>query len=111
MNRVFIALDLPDDPKQAILAAQKKLSTFDWPVRWEPIEKLHITLRFLGNITEKELAKVQEIVVYESEETIAFQLNINGYILFPCVKSPRVICLRLEKILYYIHSKGRLLMY
>lgn len=92
-HRVFIAIDLPDDLKELIVQAQDKMNKFNWPVRWEPIEKLHITLRFLGNITNEDIAIVQDIVHAEIQKTQAFPLTLDGYVFFPTSKYPTVLCL------------------
>ena len=93
-HRVFIAIDLPDDLKELIVQAQDELNKLDWPVRWEPAEKLHITLRFLGNITNEDIVIVQDIVHSEIQKTQGFPLTCDGYVLFPTRKYPTVLCLR-----------------
>ena len=60
-HRVFIGLSVPRNIITDIQSLQLKLGKFDWPVVWEPEEKLHITLRFLGDITDNQLERVKEI--------------------------------------------------
>lgn len=59
-KRIFIAINLPDEIKQRLLEFQRRWSGL--PVRWIKKENLHLTLNFLGYISEKDLNKVAESV-------------------------------------------------
>ena len=52
-NRLFIALNIPYSVRELLIKTTSDYFGKDSPFRWEPIEKLHITLKFLGG-TEKE---------------------------------------------------------
>ena len=52
MIRTFIAIPLPDDIKETLLATIEKLKGKNRGVKWVRSEALHITLKFLGNIPE-----------------------------------------------------------
>ncbi len=60
MTRLFVALNIPEEIKKQIIILRNSIlpNTFDY--RWEPEKKLHITLKFIGNV-EDEL--VQSIAV------------------------------------------------
>ncbi|MBU0598326.1 RNA 2',3'-cyclic phosphodiesterase [Patescibacteria group bacterium] len=96
-KRIFVAINLPDDLKRNIVALQNKLQKFDWPVRWEDEDKLHITLRFLGSITEQNISQINEIVSRAINNFKTFTLKINNFIAFPSFKFPRVICLNIKE--------------
>jgi RNA 2',3'-cyclic 3'-phosphodiesterase len=49
-QRLFIALDPPDDLRQEIVDLQSRLDQLRLPLRFEPAEKLHLTLNFLGEV-------------------------------------------------------------
>ena len=51
-RRIFIAINLPEDIKRELAAYDQKWS--DLPVRWTEKENLHITLEFLGYLTDEE---------------------------------------------------------
>ncbi len=48
--RVFIAVDLDEAVRREIAKLLKTLKKKHWPVAWEEIKKLHITLVFLGDL-------------------------------------------------------------
>lgn len=71
MNRYFIALEIPEDILDEIISVRKDLYD-DYDVRWEKKEKLHITLKFLGDV---EYDKVEDVLsgmkkVFGAEEKI-----------------------------------------
>ncbi len=55
-HRIFIAINLPGDVKKFLAGFQKKWP--DLPAKWTPEENLHITLLFLGDLTDVELGQV-----------------------------------------------------
>ena len=96
-HRIFIAINLPEDFKKEIVAVQNKLKKFDWPVRWTIADNIHLTLRFLGSITEQEIEQVKSIIEQAVNKSKQFSLQINNFIAFPNLKFPRVICLNVEE--------------
>lgn len=69
-HRIFIAINLPSDVKKVLSGYEKKWSRSqndrgssiesgpDLPVKWTSAENLHITLVFLGDLTDIELGEV-----------------------------------------------------
>jgi 2'-5' RNA ligase len=55
--RVFIAIDLPEEIKQEVEKIQNKLLGFDG--KKTEIENLHLTLKFLGELSTGEVEKVR----------------------------------------------------
>jgi len=105
-HRIFIAINLPEDLKKEIVPVQKKLKKFDWPVRWTATDNIHLTLRFLGSITDQEIEQVKGIIEQAVKKTKLFLLQISNFVAFPNLKVPRVICLSVEEseTLYNLHS-------
>lgn len=105
-RRIFIAINLPEDLKEEIIAVQRKLKKFDWPVRWIVTDNIHLTLRFLGSITNQEIEQVKSIVQQATNKARPFSLQINNFIAFPNLKMPRVICLNVEenKVLFNLQA-------
>lgn len=58
-HRIFIAINLPGEIKQKIIAWQK--AHWDLPMHWTRPESLHITVVFFGYVEEEELARLLEI--------------------------------------------------
>jgi len=55
-HRIFIAINLPEEIKTTLSNYQIKWP--DLPCRWVKKENLHITLAFLGYLTDEELVRV-----------------------------------------------------
>ena len=96
MRRIFIAINLPGEIKQEIVELQKKLKKFDWPVRWSVIDNFHLTLRFIGSMTDQEVEELKNIVEPSVKGISPFTLNLNGFIVLPSFEAPRVIGLSLK---------------
>ncbi len=70
-HRVFIAINLSNDIKKSLVKSQKQIQemfSFDdeevgsKAIKWTKEDNLHITLEFLGYITDQEVADICEIV-------------------------------------------------
>jgi 2'-5' RNA ligase len=84
-QRLFIALS----PPAPVLAAVATLRTPLRHVRWTPVEQLHVTLRFLGDITpDVKDALVDRLATVRVEP---FILPLEGVGAFPQKGAPRVL--------------------
>lgn len=90
-RRIFIALMVPKSVQDEVAQLQQKLQKFDWPVRWEPLEKIHLTLRFLGQLDDHTVQQVLTIVQDIARSSKQFKLTFQGFIVLPSFEVPRVI--------------------
>lgn len=62
MPRLFISINLPDEVKSKLSKLQQQLKKqFDFlPVKWEDINKLHLTLFFIGETEEANIKIIQD---------------------------------------------------
>ena len=56
--RVFIAIEIPEKIKKEIIRIQKQLPEFKGKLTEE--ENLHLTLKFLGEVDEKDIEKIRK---------------------------------------------------
>jgi 2'-5' RNA ligase len=89
-DRCFVAVDI-DDPslKAAFVRAQGVLLATGADVKAVEDENIHITLKFLGEITEVRTAQVADLI-----RGIAFKpftLNFHGVGVFPAPSRPSVV--------------------
>lgn len=61
-HRTFLAVPIPPEVGAKVASLQLELERLKLPVRWEPAEKLHITLNFLGSIDDDKLSEVQRVI-------------------------------------------------
>ena len=88
-HRVFIAINLPDHAKDELLAYQEKWP--ELPARWTSKENLHLTLAFLGNRSDQELAKVCDVMKQIGERHNPFPVEFTKITYGPPGKMPRMI--------------------
>ncbi len=55
MIRLFIALNIPEEIKKEIITLRNSAVSNPENYRWEKTEKLHLTLKFIGEIDESKL--------------------------------------------------------
>lgn len=96
-HRVFIAINLPEKIKQALVDYQKKWP--ELPIRWTKKDNLHITLEFLGYLTDEEVAKTCQETREMALKHTPFTINLNKICYGPPKKMPpRMIWAMGEKI-------------
>lgn len=94
--RVFFAIDLSQDVKEAIgdfICTLKKKSRSKG-IRWSRPENLHITLQFLAEVKSEHLpALIENVKARLAVASQASTLSFDKLILFPTPFRPRVIVL------------------
>ena len=85
-HRIFIAINLPEDAKKKLVEYQDKWP--DLPVRWTKKENLHITLIFLGYLSDEELLDVIETTKKTADNNSVFSINLNKVCYGPPKKMP-----------------------
>lgn len=92
-KRIFVAVDISEEARRKVADYVETLRN-KFPhlrVGWEKPEKLHITLKFLGDIDEMQLEKLKEIVEKIALETSSFQFQLENTGIFRSAKNPRVL--------------------
>ncbi len=109
--RSFLALKLNLSVVERLAETQKQLRTFcrdaEMQVRWVPPPNIHVTMRFLGNVTEPMAYAVKDMLEPIITRTEGFELEMVGLGAFPDVTHPRVIWAgfgRGSEVLTELHS-------
>jgi 2'-5' RNA ligase len=71
MIRLFVALALPDDVAQSLSMLQSGVPGARWSMR----EQLHLTLRFIGEVDERDATDIDETLAAISAPRFALQLK------------------------------------
>jgi 2'-5' RNA ligase len=93
--RSFLAIELPKPILRKIEEVQADLRSAHADVRWVNPEKIHLTLKFFGNIEESRIDSIFKSIEEPVRSTLPFSLKVRGVGAFPSTKSPRVIWLGL----------------
>lgn len=89
--RVFIALDGTETARARIMDIQRTLKQSVKEVRWEPPEKLHMTLRFLGETSAAGIPLLSEALHAALSNQPALTLRYATIGAFPSLEHPRVL--------------------
>lgn len=90
-SRVFIAINLDSDVWQRLSDIQGKLRKCGADVRWVAPENIHLTLRFLGYVSDANLRDVFEASKNSISGILPFEIFLSEIGAFPDLKRPRVI--------------------
>lgn len=94
--RTFVAVELAPSVQQALDSVQRKLRQEGVPVRWVAPEKIHLTLKFLGEIPLQQAKAVGDAAARVAVESQPFDLEAVGVGVFPNERRPRVIWVGVE---------------
>ena len=90
--RSFIAIELPDEVKQALVQLQAQLKTGKQPpVKWVDPYSVHLTLKFLGNIAVAKTGEITAAIEKAAQGMSPFQLEVKELGVFPNFKRVRVV--------------------
>lgn len=90
-HRIFIAINLPENVKKHLIHFQKKWWRSDVPCSWTKSENLHITLVFLGYLTDTELIEVCKITKQVASKHNSFSIELNKILYAPPQKPIKMI--------------------
>lgn len=91
MTRAFIALKLPAQVIAALSDLQSALKKQGLKLRWVQPANIHLTLKFLGDVSAEQLQAVKSVIQELSGSQTAFTLESKGLGVFPSVKKARVL--------------------
>lgn len=96
--RAFIAIELTDVIGQHLagLAADLKARVPSGTVRWVDPEGIHLTLKFLGEVSAGQTAAIRDVMQTVVANRPAFEVRVRGLGCFPNVSSPRVVWVGVE---------------
>ena len=91
MIRSFLAIEVPVPVLKRIEKIQEDLKSSDPDVRWVSPDKIHLTLKFFGNIEESQTDSIMSAIAKPVQSTQPFQVKVRGTGAFPNPKNPRVL--------------------
>lgn len=87
--RAFIAIDLPEPIRTALRQQQAKFHAICPDGRWTRPEGIHLTLKFLGEISGEQVPQVTD-ALKELGRLAPFPVEVKGFGFFPDFRRPRV---------------------
>lgn len=94
--RTFIAVELPSSLQSKLGQLQEDLRKSNADVSWVKPENIHITLKFLGNITAEKIEELKKALDKIAGSSSSFSLKAKGIGVFPKPSFPRVVWVGIE---------------
>lgn len=96
--RLFIAIKLPptlqNDVARLVLPLHEQINKRT--VKWVPVENLHLTLRFLGDVPKPQIPELKAAMQHAIATHVAFSLSFTRLGFFASKRKPRVLWLGLQ---------------
>lgn len=89
--RAFLALDLPLEQREALFAVASRLKRAGARVSWVTPDRMHLTLRFLGEVAPDALEQLGDDLAPVYARQDPFPLTLAHIGAFPNVRAPRVV--------------------
>jgi RNA 2',3'-cyclic 3'-phosphodiesterase len=86
--RIFIALDIPEEIRTALSKYMERARSLVPEARWARVEGLHVTLKFVGEVSDARLAEMKTALT--SVKTEPFDVRFTGAGFFPNANAARV---------------------
>ena len=95
--RTFIAIELSPEIKESLARIQSHLKYSGADVKWVETDNIHLTLKFLGDITEENCGKIRSILDEIGRSVKPFEMSVKDIGAFPNIDYPRIIWVGLDK--------------
>jgi RNA 2',3'-cyclic 3'-phosphodiesterase len=95
--RLFVAIELGQGTREALGVAVAPLRADAPELAWVPNEKLHLTMKFLGDVPDERLPAVVGMVDGVARAHRAFSMELGGLGAFPNFRLARVVWLGVEQ--------------
>jgi 2'-5' RNA ligase len=94
--RTFIAIELPEDVRQQLDQIEHEIQARAGDmarkaVRWVPASNMHLTLKFLGEVSTGNVQSLARMVQGEAARHAPFTFTVGDLGAFPNIRRPRVI--------------------
>src|SRR5205085_1531736 len=89
--RTFIGVDIGEGIRHAAGALQRQFAATGAAVNWTAPANFHITLQFLGDVDDRDLAGVCRAVAATAAGEPPFRLGVSGLGAFPTSRRPKIL--------------------
>ncbi len=81
--RLFIAVELADEVRAALVDVQNSLRQWSRAVKWVEGPQLHMTVKFLGDAVDAQVAEISEALAAATHGVDSFDMRLDGAGCFP----------------------------
>lgn len=90
-TRTFLAVDIGEAIRRQAQAVQAELAATGANVKWVDPKSFHITLHFLGELDDRDLAQVCKVAMKAAAKVEPFRVSIAGLGAFPNERRPKIL--------------------
>lgn len=96
--RAFIAIEMSPEIQRGLgqVSDQLRAELKDAPVRWVRAENIHLTLKFLGDVSVGNLEILQKMLAAEVSGHAPFEISVGEIGAFPNTRRPRVLWIKVQ---------------
>lgn len=94
--RAFIAVEIDEQLKQKISKLISNLKKSGADAKWITENQMHITLKFLGNISKDKIGEISDALSIVSSDFKSFKITFSKIGAFPNLDHPRIIWLGID---------------
>ncbi len=102
--RLFIAFDTPAPVKSRAQEIIHTLRTANADVSWERDEKMHCTLKFLGDTDSDRISEIHACLDHVSASHLPFRIAYRSLGFFPNAREPRIVWIGIEELDGSLHQ-------
>jgi 2'-5' RNA ligase len=95
MIRLFIALKIPSDIVEKVIEFRNEVVVANSLFKWEPVDKLHLTLKFIGEFPEEKLSELIHSLSFLNHLP-KMRLKLGRFGFFFSKKDPRILWIGLN---------------
>jgi 2'-5' RNA ligase len=96
--RTFIAIEISKELRKVFQSLYDEMIKIPANVKWVNPDSIHLTLKFLGNISKSQVSDVNSALQNSLKDSIRFSLLNSEKGAFPSLKRPRVFWIGLREI-------------
>lgn len=89
--RTFLAVEFDDAFKRSLARLQSRLDAGGRGVRWMRPEEYHLTLKFVGDLEERDLPEICDLLTEMAVECKPFEMELKGAGCFPPAGGVRIV--------------------
>lgn len=90
-------MNLPDEIRRAVNDTLQSLHTVHADVRWMAAESLHVTVKFLGDVSADQRTAIEAAIADAARMHAPFSITLGGVDAFPGLHRPRIWILRVRE--------------
>ena len=95
--RTFLALPLDESIIEKLADARRSLSSAGARVRWVAGENLHLTIKFLGDVTDEQLPEVCRVAEESARQVEPFEFSVSSVTSVPQAGAMRMVWVGIDE--------------